>query len=84
MLRKHVNNNDVALEVIKAFFVPEKKVWKLKVRWWNIGIVHAPWSMGIIEKLEIDDRVWKLDWKPYKWRPIDKQLIREKLREHIK
>ena len=82
MLRKHVNNHDVALEVIKSFYVKEKKVWKVKVRWWNIGVSHPPWSMGIVETITVDNSAWRMDWKPYEWRPIDKQLIMEKLREH--
>jgi len=30
---KHVNNTDVAIVPIKSFYVKEKELWKLKVRW---------------------------------------------------
>ena len=74
-MRKHVNNNDVALEVLKRFYVTRKKVWKIEVRWWNIGVSHAPWCMNIIETITVDDRAWKLDWKPYVWHPVNKEKI---------
>lgn len=46
-------NRDVAFEVHKAFYVKEKKLWKLTIGWWNIGNCHAPWPMGIPQKLEL-------------------------------
>lgn len=46
-------NRDVAFEVHKAFYVKEKKLWKLRVGWWNIGNCHAPWPMGISQRLDI-------------------------------
>lgn len=53
MLLKHVNNTDVAIEVLKTFYVKEKQTYKLKVRWWNIGKCHEPWCMGITETIVI-------------------------------
>lgn len=46
-------NRDVAFEVIKAFYVPEKTLWKLKISWWNIGNCHDPWRMGVDQNIEI-------------------------------
>jgi len=60
-LYKHVNNTDVALEVIKSFYVKEKSLWKLKVRWYNI--VHRPTSLGIVEKIQIPRDKWRDEWK---------------------
>lgn len=52
-LFKHKNNTDVAFEVNKLFFVKEKRVYKLHVTWWNIGICHDPMEMNITQKIEI-------------------------------
>jgi hypothetical protein len=60
------------MEVLNGFYVEEKQLWKLEVRWWNIGIVHPPWNMNIVETLSIPDTVWKNEWQHYQWRPIDK------------
>ena len=68
MLFKHVNNTDVAFEIIKSFFVPEKSLYKLKVRWYNIGICHAPFDMGITQRIEIRQQDWRESWKPYEHR----------------
>jgi hypothetical protein len=46
-------NRDVAFEVHKAFYVKEKRLWKIRVGWWNIGNCHTPWPMGIGQRLEI-------------------------------
>lgn len=77
LLRKHVNNQDIAIEVLKSFYVKEKDLWKLKVRWWNIGVCHPPWCMGITEKLSISNKELKTNWKAYEWRPVNRQLVKE-------
>jgi hypothetical protein len=48
-------NRDVGFEVHKAFYVKEKKLWKLKVGWWNIGACHEPWPMGIPQNLVVGE-----------------------------
>lgn len=65
-LRKHINNTDVAIEILTKFYVRERDTWKLKVRWWNVGSRHAPFSMGIDEKLEIPASEMG-NWKPYRY-----------------
>lgn len=80
MLLKHVDNEDVAIEILKRFYIKEKQEWILKVRWWNVGRCHPPWDMGLIQKIRVSqiDRFTK--WKPYQWRPVDKQKVKDILR----
>ncbi len=33
---KHANNTEVAAKVVKSFWIPEKKGWKVKILWLNI------------------------------------------------
>lgn len=33
---KHKNNTDVAMQVIRSYWIPEKQGWKAKVNWINI------------------------------------------------
>lgn len=64
-LYKHRNNTDVAFQIVKSFYVPEKRLYKFTVRWWNIVKSHPPYDMGCQEKLEIPANVWRADWLPY-------------------
>lgn len=80
MLYKHKDNEDVAFEVLKKFYVKEKQQWKMTVRWWNIGKVHAPWCMGINQKITLSLEVWCKDWQYYWWRPIDRTNVKQILR----
>ena len=62
-LYKHEKNTTVGMEIVKAFYVKEKSVWKLRVSWVNIGACHAPWDLNIIENVEIPRSAlpsWKL------------------------
>lgn len=52
-LLKHRNNTDVAIEILKSFYVKEKHLYKLKVRWWRVSKVNPPRSMGFEQKIEI-------------------------------
>lgn len=63
-LRKHPNSSDIAMEVLKSYYIPEKDVYKVKVIWWNIGKCHKPWSMGIEEKLELPAAKFR-EWRLY-------------------
>lgn len=67
-LRKHKNNTDVAIEVLKCFFVREKRVFKIKVRWYDIGVCHPPRDMRFEQRLELTVEQWR-DWQPYFWYP---------------
>ena len=50
MLYKHVNNTDVAVELLKFIRIPGKKYARIKVKWYNIG-PHAWYSLGITQWL---------------------------------
>jgi hypothetical protein len=62
----HVNNRSVFIEVIRSFYVPEKKLWKVKVMWWKY---HSKWKlrfpMGITTKFEVTETS-----HPH-WRPLN-------------
>jgi hypothetical protein len=52
-LFKHYNCNDVAIEILKKFYVHEKNGYKLKIRWWNVVNPDNSWDMGCQENLFI-------------------------------
>ena len=33
---KHILNTDVAMKVVKSYYIPEKNGWKLRVIWLNV------------------------------------------------
>lgn len=60
---RHYLTTDVGFVVEKAFYVPEARVWKLKISWVNLGICHDPLPMNITQRIEIPES--KLDeWVP--------------------
>jgi len=63
VLYKHVNNTDVAFEIIKKFYVVEKHLWKLKVKWWRVNKANRiKYCMDITQRIEIPaDKV--RDWR---------------------
>ena len=63
-LYKHVNNTEVAFEILKQYYVKKKQLYKLHVVWWNVGCCHEPWCMQIKQKLEIKKADWQ-KWKLY-------------------
>jgi hypothetical protein len=50
---RHYLTTDVGFVVEKAFYVPEKALWKLKVSWVNLGVCHEPLPMNITQSIEI-------------------------------
>lgn len=60
---KHINNTDVALVPMKIYYVPEKRIYKLTVRWINI-VLKRNIDLGITQKIIIkaDDMP---NWRPY-------------------
>jgi len=63
-LYKHNNNTDVAVDVLKQFYIKEKDAYSMKVMWWNIG-PHEPYCMHITQRLRIPREVWLRDWASY-------------------
>ena len=74
-LYKHINNTDVAVEVIKFFKVPGKDYVKIKVCWWRIG-PKKPYCMNFIQyltdasiggntkdKQKYSLKKWRTEWK---------------------
>lgn len=35
-LYQHMNNTDVAVEVLRLVKIPNKEYYKIRVRWWNV------------------------------------------------
>lgn len=66
-LWKHIDMRDVAIEIVKDYYIPEKDSYKMRVMWWNIGECHAPWCMVVSQRLTITRRDWEEKWKPYKY-----------------
>ncbi len=66
-LRKHVANTDVAIQILKRFYVRETDTWVLKVMWWNIGLCHTPYPLAITQRLKIPAAAMA-DWRPYTYR----------------
>lgn len=61
-------NREVGFEVIKRFYVVEKDLWKLKISWVNIG-THAPWHMGIEQRIKLtSDKLKALESISYTFR----------------
>lgn len=63
-LYKHINGNDIAFEITKKYYIKEKRIWKLKVSWWNIGRSHPPFSIGAQDKLQLTRKQLN-EWVPY-------------------
>lgn len=63
-LRKHINNTDVAMEVIKRFSVTGKDWVDVKCRWWRVSTARNKplYPMGIIEKHRIPLDKWRTEW----------------------
>lgn len=63
-LYKHVNCTDVAFMPIKRpFYVPEKKVYKVKVRWFNVVNPKNVFDLGVVDHIEVkleDTKNWRL------------------------
>mgnify|MGYP003352756139 CR=1 FL=1 len=60
-LWKHVDNKDVAFEILKSFYVKEKRMYKMQIEWWNLG-PHEAFSMGVIQKIQMPVDVLMTDW----------------------
>jgi hypothetical protein len=50
-LYQHVNNRDVAVEVLRLVKVPNKSYYKIRVRWWNVVSASRKYCLGFEEWL---------------------------------
>lgn len=62
-LYKHKNNTDVAMLVIKSFYVQEKNLYKLKVKWMNVVNPSNVFYTGVYENVEIPANVFHKNWE---------------------
>jgi hypothetical protein len=61
-LYKHINNTDVAILIVKSFYISKSEYYKLKVKWVNIVNPANYFGLGE-ENLKIsreDFKNWKL------------------------
>ncbi len=65
-LYRHDANRTVEFEILKRYYVPETKVWKLKVAWWVISSKRPPCPMLISQKIEIPLAKVR-EWLPMGW-----------------
>lgn len=69
-LYKHENCTDTALMPVKRpFFVPEKQIYKVRCRWFNIVNPNNVYDMGVVDNVVIkaeDIRRWKF----YEQKPL--------------
>lgn len=63
-LWRHLACRDVAFFVLRRFYVAEKHSWSLRVEWWNIGVCHAPWPLGLTSDITLAESVFS-DWVPF-------------------
>lgn len=50
-LRQHVNNTDVAVEVLRLVKVPNKDYCRIRIRWWNVVNTRNKYCLGFEEWL---------------------------------
>jgi len=63
-LMRHINNRDVAIEVLSIFYIKEKDTYDIKVMWYNIG-PHPTFSLGITQRIRVMRDDWRDNWVPY-------------------
>lgn len=68
-LYQHLNNTDVAAEVLKCFYIKEREAYSVRIRWWNVGKAHAPWCMNLEERFIISKEAAK-SWIPFSLEPM--------------
>ena len=63
ILYKHINNKDIAFEIIKRFYIREKDVYSIKMRWYRVRGDRMLWCMGIVERHRIARDIFRRDWE---------------------
>jgi hypothetical protein len=59
---KHINNTDVAICIIKSFYVKERDYYKFKVRWMNVVNPNNVFDTGVQENLKIPRQKFSKEW----------------------
>lgn len=64
-LRKHINNKDVAMEVLRSYRIPGKDLVEIKCKWWRVSEQRNKplYSMGVVEKHCIPLSIWVAEWR---------------------
>ena len=64
-LFKHDKNTDVAMQVMKRFYISEDDTYKIKIRWWNIVNPANVFYTGVQETIRIDRKKFLKEWNKY-------------------
>lgn len=66
-LLKHQDNTDVALRVIKKFYIKEKDAYSLQVEWFRVSTARNKvlWPMGITQRIKIPRLRWQTEWEAF-------------------
>jgi hypothetical protein len=62
-LYKHVNNTDIAFELVKKYYIPEKDAYSIKVRWYRVRGIRVLWYFGIEERICIPRNIFRKNWE---------------------
>lgn len=63
VLLKHIRNTDVAILVLKKYFIPQKDYYKVKVKWMNIVNPNNIFYIGVQETLIINRKKFLKEWE---------------------
>lgn len=80
-LYKHEKMTTIAAEIIKCFYVKEKEVWKLRVRWWNVRHGREPACFAPFGEWDQKLEIPKSKVREWKWIDFDHRNEKPKLRE---
>ncbi len=62
---RHRNNTDVAMQVVKSYWIPEKDGYKVKVYWWNIVNPSNQFKLFVHTNYEFVKREDVKNWDLY-------------------
>ena len=62
-LYKHINNTDIAFEVLRKYYIPEKDAYSIKVRWYRVRGDYVLWCFNIVERHRIDRYKFLHEWE---------------------
>jgi hypothetical protein len=62
---KHVCNTDVAMQVLKSYWIEEKQAWKVKVIWLNITNPKKPFVIDFNPESHYIPKDKVKNWKVY-------------------